>query len=121
VHTHIGLHSPLDFIGVELLQSNVELGQAEVDAIYLGVLKGGEPLLISCEMKGPREILDEDQIERGSDRVASTSEVSTVVPMGVKALSGGLVWIVEFDPYERPLMKISEGVYRPTPSVTGIG
>jgi hypothetical protein len=121
VHTHIGLHSPLDFIGVELLQSNVELGQAEVDAIYLGTLRSSEPLLISCEMKGPREVLDEDQIERGADRVMMTSEVNAVVPMGVKALIGGLVWIVEFDPYERPLMKVSEGVYRLRPAVTGIG
>lgn len=121
VHTHVGLHSPLDFVGLELLQSNVEMGEAEVDAIYLGVLQNGEHLLVSCEMKGPREILDEDQIERGSDRLAKISEVDVVVPMGVKSLKGGLVWIVEFAPYERPLSKVSEGVYRLSPPVQGIG
>ncbi len=121
VQTHVALHSPLDFIGLELLQSNVEMGEAEVDAIYLGVLEDEENLLISCEMKGTREVLDEDQIERGSDRLAKISEVDIVVPMGVKSLNGGLVWIVEFDPHERPLAKVSEGVYRLTPSVPGIG
>lgn len=121
IHTHLGLHSPLEFLGLELLQSNVELGQAEVDAIYLGLLTNEEQVLVSCEMKGPREVLDEDQIERGSDRVAETSEVASVIPMGVKSLKGGLVWIVEFDRDERPLLKVSEGVYRLTPPVPGVG
>lgn len=121
VHTHVALHSPLDFIGLELLQSNVEMGEAEVDAIYLGVLADQQNLLISCEMKGTREVLDEDQIERGSDRLAKISEVDVVVPMGVKSLKDGLVWIVEFDPHARPLEKVSEGVYRLTPHVPGVG
>lgn len=121
VHTHVGLHSPLPLIGLELLQSNVEMGEAEVDAIYLGTLQGGENLLVCCEMKGPREVLDEDQIERGSDRLAKTAVVDAVVPMGVKSLKEGLVWIVEFDPYDRPLTKVSEGVYRLSPPVPGVG
>jgi hypothetical protein len=121
VHAHLGLHSPLDFLAIELLQSNVELGQAEVDAIYLGELQNRETVLISCEMKGAREVLDEDQIERGSSRVAATSGGTSVIPLGVKTLKGGLVWIVEFDRDERPLKKVSEGVYRLIPSVPGIG
>lgn len=121
IHTHLGLHSPLELQGVELLQSNVKLGEAEIDALYLGVLKDGTNFLISCEMKGMREVLDEDQIERGAARVAATSGADFVVPMGVKTLAGGLVWIVEFGPDIPPLSKVSEGVYRLRPPVKGIG
>jgi hypothetical protein len=121
VHTHLGLHSPLELKGVELLQSNVKLGEAEIDALYLGVLESEENFLISCEMKGMREVLDEDQIERGAARVAATSGADFVVPMGIKTLAGGLVWIVEFDPGLPPLRKVSEGVYRLRPPVQGIG
>ena len=121
VHTHLALNSPLELLGLELLQSNVELGKAEVDAIYLGTLSNETKFLVSCEMKGPREVLDEDQIERGSGRVAETSGGASVVPMGVKALEGGLVWIVEFDMTFPPLAKVSEGVYRLMPPVQGVG
>lgn len=121
VHTHLGLRSPLDVIGLELLQSNVELGEAEVDAIYLGTLADGSHFLVSCEMKGPREVLDEDQIERGAGRVKATSPSVSVVPMGVKALKGGMVWIVEFDETFPPLVKASDGVYELRPPVPGVG
>jgi hypothetical protein len=121
VHTHLALNSPLELLGLELLQSNVELGKAEVDAIYLSTTNGGANFLVSCEMKGPREVLDEDQIERGAGRVAETSGGASVVPMGVKALDGGLIWIVEFDMSFPPLAKVSEGVYRLMPSVQGVG
>jgi hypothetical protein len=121
VHTHLALRSSLDFIGLELLQSNVELGDAEVDAIYLGTLSGGTEVLVSCEMKGMTDVLDEDQIERGATRVRDTSDISIVVPMGVKTLRGGLVWVVEFDGAFPPLIKASEAVYRLSPRVPGIG
>jgi hypothetical protein len=121
IHTHLALNSPLELIGLELLQSNVELGQAEVDAIYLATSTDETKFLVSCEMKGPREVLDEDQIERGARRVVETSGGASVLPMGVKALSGGLIWIVEFDKTASPLAKVSEGVYRLTPPVPGVG
>lgn len=123
VHTHLGLHSPLDLLGLELLQSNVKLGKAEVDAVYLGTLNNGTNFLVSCEMKGPREELDLDQIERGARQVhtSSAAEAAFVVPLGVQALRGGLIWIVEFARDFPPLAKASEGVYRPVPSVGGIG
>jgi hypothetical protein len=121
VHAHFALNSPMDLIGLELLQSNVALAEAEVDAIYLGTHKDEREVLVSCEMKGIHEVLDEDQIERGSTRVASTSEGFDVIPMGIKALAGGLVWIVEFDPSFPPLTQVSEGVYQLKPTVPGIG
>ena len=123
VHTHFGLSSSLEMIGLELLQSNVKLGRAEVDAVYLGALLEGPNFLVSCEMKGPKEVLDIDQIERGARQVHETSaaEAAFVVPMGIQALRGGLIWIVEFAPDFPPLAKVSEGVYRPLPAVKGIG
>jgi hypothetical protein len=121
VHTHFALHSSLNFVGLELLQSNVGLGDAEVDAIYLGTLADENEVLVSCEMKGLKDVLDEDQIERGATRVRDTSDISSVVPMGAKTLKGGLVWIVEFDSSFPPLSKASEAVYKLTPRVPGVG
>jgi len=122
VHTHLSLCSPVELLGLELLQSNVKLGKAEVDAVYLGALANGKNVLVSCEMKGPTEELDLDQIARGSERVASTSpDADFVLPLGVQALAGGLVWIVEFDTSFPPLRKVSEGVYFLSPPVPGIG
>jgi hypothetical protein len=120
VHTHLALNSPQSLLGLELLQSNVALGEAEVDAIYLATPTDEDPFLVCCEMKGPREVLDEDQIERGAKRVAATSGGVPVLPMGIKALGNGLIWIVEFDVEIPPLSKVSEGVYRLTPPVPGV-
>jgi hypothetical protein len=73
-------------------------------------------------MKGMSEVLDEDQIERGAERVLTTaSPTMPVVPMGVKILKGGLVWIVEFSTQLPPVCKVTEGVYQLVPSVPGIG
>jgi hypothetical protein len=123
IHTHFGLHSSLEMIGLELLQSNVKLGKAEVDAVYLGTLANRTNFLVSCEMKGPSEELDLDQIERGARQVDATSaaEAAFIVPVGVQALPGGLVWIVEFAPSQQPLEKASEGLYQLIPAVEGIG
>ena len=71
-------------------------------------------------MKGRREVLDEDQIERGAQQVQHTAGSLGVVPLGVKVLDGGLVWVVEFDLRFPPIVKVSEGVYELVPRVPGI-
>ncbi len=122
IHTHLALHSRIPFLSLELLQTNVGLGEAEVDALYLGALDDGSKALVCCEMKGTAEVLDEHQIERGAERVLATAPGPiSVVPMGVKILRGGLVWIVEFDGSFPPVKKVTEGVYELVPPVPGIG
>lgn len=121
IHTHLALHGPTRLIGLELLQTNVGLGDGEVDALLLGTLDDNTTVLVSCEMKGPREVLDEDQIERGALLISASAPGTPVIPVGVKALTGGLVWVVEFAVNFPPLTKLSEGVYQLTPPVPGIG
>lgn len=41
--------------------------------------------------------------------------------MGIKAIRGGLIWIVEFDPQVPPLVKVSESIFRLAPPILGIG
>jgi hypothetical protein len=123
INTHLALKSSLGFLGLDLLQTNVSLGEAEIDAIYLGTLHDKSEVLVCCEMKGRRETLDEDQIERGAEKVTATTGATPlpVLPLGVKVLSGGLVWIVEFDLSFPPIAMRTEGVYELVPAVPGIG
>ncbi len=53
-------------------------------------------------------------------RVRAVSR-ETVIPMGVKVLRGGLVWVVEFDTRFPPLAQVSDAVYELRPPVPGIG
>lgn len=121
IHTHLALYGSQELIGLELLQTNIALGDGEVDALLLGTLKDSSAVLVSCEMKGPREVLDEDQIERGAKLVADSDPTIPVIPVGVKALKGGHIWVVEFNSGFPPLAKLSEGVYKLTPPVPGVG
>jgi hypothetical protein len=131
IATHLALHSSLDLVSVELLQTNVKLRNAEIDALFLGQSAdsaGPESgrVLVCAEMKHRREMLEDEQILRGAEAGRREAAASlglreiVVVPMGVKALSDGLIWIVEFSPLFPPLASVSEGLYRLQPPVPGI-
>jgi hypothetical protein len=130
VATHLALHSPLALESIELLQTNIKLRNAEIDALFLAQIaeSGSESsgVLVCVEMKHRREMLEDEQILRGAEAASQEAakrlglQQVTVVPMGVKALVKGHVWIVEFSHEFPPLVPVSEHLYRLEPSVPGI-
>ncbi len=131
VSTHLALHSAHDLVAVQLLQTNMKLRKAEIDALLLGAVGSGKPgetadILICCEMKHRREMLEEEQILRGAQagqaeaaKKLGIAEVA-VIPMAVKALDDGLLWVIEYASDFPPLASVNECLYRLNPPVPGI-
>lgn len=131
LHTHLALHSSQDIVGLELLQTNVKLGNAEIDAVLLAELGGSQGsshvALVGCEMKSRTEVLEKEQVLRGATVLAASGRAALglgevpVIPMAIKALGQGLLWVVEYDSDFPPLRRATEHVYRFRPAVKGIG
>jgi hypothetical protein len=130
----------LDFRELTHLQVAVKLGKAsEVDSLFWGVVRPslGDQynVVVTCEAKQAKDPLLEDQIVR---QVRATFKsvspldlnVSTVVPIGLKSVKGGKVYVVEFapwtkdeadDPTKNELVAVSRGLYELLPPVPGVG
>jgi hypothetical protein len=131
IATHLALCSPLKLASIQLLQTNVKLRNAEIDALFLAQNANetgheSSRILVCAEMKHRREMLEDEQILRGAEAAGQEAadrlglRKVTVVPMGVKTLTDGLVWIVEFSHDFPPLVSVSERLYRLEPPVPGI-
>jgi hypothetical protein len=128
VHTHLALRSQINVLTVDLLQTNVKLGSAEIDALFLAIVDEGTEAeaLVPVEMKSRTEMLEPEQILRGAQAVkaagaaALANDEVLVIPMGVKAYGDGVLWVVEFGTTFPPLTTASEATYRFVPAVPGI-
>ncbi len=131
VATHLALCSPLKLASIQLLQTNVKLRNAEIDALFLAQNADeagheSSQILVCAEMKHRRDMLEDEQILRGAEAARQEAadrlglQKVTVVPMGVKTLATGLLWIVEFSHKSPPLVSVSERLYRLEPPVPGI-
>lgn len=133
IELHLALSNPHNLLSVTRLASHLKLGKGEADALYYGEDTSSDSYLIACEMKGePREVLDQEQILRVAEAVASTTAAisarAEVIPLGVKVLwpgytggQRGLIWIRQYDTSFPPLVVASERVYKLVPEVQGIG
>lgn len=131
IDTHLALYSALPLINLDLLQTGAKLGRSEIDAVFLALLTEprGEtkPALVSCEVKSRTEMLEAEQVLRGAETVARQKKKlelpddTLVIPIAIKALGDGLMWVVEFDTTFPPLTQKSERVYRFEPAVNGVG
>jgi hypothetical protein len=125
IETHVALNNRFDLRAIRLLASHIKLGPAEVDALYYAEDDVGSKYVLACEMKGARETLDEDQIDRVEQAVkqAPGTGNATVVSFGMKIIARrrqrfpGLLWVREYGP---PPVVISEEVYELLPPVEGI-
>lgn len=129
VATHLALFSNLPVVALDLLQTGMKLGNSEIDAVFLATLSpnGNDEAfaLVSCEVKSVKEALGLEQVERGATRLAKLSASLNLgaietIPMGVKALGGGLIWVAEFDTVFPPLQLASEQVYTFAPPLKGV-
>ena len=137
IESHLALCSPRTFFQVDLLQTNVKLARAEIDALFLGIeqLPDIQPtqlreVVIACEAKGLRDDILEDQLiaqVKATFRMAAVNQ-DTVMPIAIKAIAPSRVYVVQFRPVNRleaadlsSLSVESEAIYELIPPVPGVG
>jgi hypothetical protein len=134
IETHLALFSARQVVQVDHLQMSVKLSMAEIDALFLAieVNREGEhqEVIISCEAKGLRDDILEDQLlnqVRATFGMEGVTQ-SLVIPIAVKAIAPSLVHVVEFDAVARDAVTSTEGltiaseaVYEFVPPIPGIG
>ena len=134
IETHLSLFSARRILQIDHLQMSVKLAKSEIDALFLAIEEtadgGTRELIVSCEAKGRRDDILEDQVLRQVAAVLGMSGVtqSMVLPIVIKALGPSEVHVIEFDAISRSdadaqqsLSVASEARYQFVPSVPGIG
>jgi hypothetical protein len=136
IETHLSISSPKPIIQVDLLQTNIKQARTEIDALFLAFEDPGDEsgayneLLITCEAKGLRDDILEDQIVAQVRAVFRMTPVTQdiVIPIAVKSVRPSEIHIVQFEAIHRSeasdlsgLSIRSEAVYQLVPPVPGIG
>ncbi len=137
VETHLALHSTSKFLQIDLLQTNVKLSRAEIDALYLGVEDSPQTpdtqlreVLITCEAKGMGDDILLDQIVAQVKAVfrLKTVKQDVVLPIAAKAIGPSRIFVVQFLPVDRSsafdlssVVVGSQAIYELVPTVPGIG
>lgn len=136
IQTHLSVASARPIVQVDLLQTNLKQSRAEIDALFLAVEEGtGEEagpreVLVTCEAKGMRDDILEDQIiaqVKAVFKMKGTTQ-STVIPLAAKAVDRSTIYIAQFGPVSKAevieiegLTLESDGLYELVPPVPGIG
>jgi hypothetical protein len=129
VHTHLALFSQQPVVALDLLQTGMKLGRGEIDSVFLATLSDVDEeryALVSCEVKSVKEVIEPEQVLRGAETVsAQASKLKlgdlAVIPMALKALGEGLLWLIEFSTNFPPLEAETEKIYRFVPPLKGVG
>jgi hypothetical protein len=136
IETHLSLYSAKPIIQVDLLQTNVKQARTEIDALFLAFEASGDDdglyneILITCEAKGRRDDILEDQIIAQVTAVFRMTAVTQdeVIPIAVKSVRPSEIHIVQFGSIQRSeapdLSELSihrEALYELVPQVPGIG
>lgn len=79
-HTHLALHpdAGIPLIQVGHMQSNMKLRKAEIDGLYMGMLKGREVVLLTMEVKGDSDDILESQLVEQIEAIRSLDKVRTL-------------------------------------------
>ncbi|MHC2318842.1 hypothetical protein ACVIHC_005888 [Bradyrhizobium diazoefficiens] len=141
IQTHLATHSEQSVEEVSHLQTGVKLGTSEIDSLFLAHLReqGGtlKKALVTCEAKQEgQRILDHQIVEQivaasRSVRLAGL-DISLIIPLAIKAMEGGRIYIAEFAPWTLEMSDLpedqlpdvvmaSEALYNLVPPVPGIG
>jgi hypothetical protein len=107
VEAHFSLVSGKAIKQVDLLQMSVKLAGTEIDALFLAheeVAPGRfEEVIITCEAKGGRDDILEDQILRQAKAPFSMRQVTQgrVIPIAVKCVAPSTIHVIEFEELDR--------------------
>ncbi|BDI29205.1 hypothetical protein CCAX7_12560 [Capsulimonas corticalis] len=133
VETHLALMSPHDIVQVDHLMMAVKLHKTEIDAIFLaheGPVTRPQPILVTCEVKGKRDDILEDQIISQTEAASKIINIGHkyIIPIAMKAVGLSEIYVVEFEKVHissaatlTSLIVSSEATYKLIPTVPGIG
>jgi hypothetical protein len=134
IETHLSLYSDRRIVQIDHLQMSVKLARSEIDALFLAIEETGtggtREIIVSCEAKGRRDDILEDQVMRQVQAVFGIPGITqdAVIPVVVKAIGRSRVHFVEFEAVSRAsatdlqaLAVASEAVYEFVPPIPGIG
>ena len=137
IETHLALFSKRKLVQIDHLQMSVKLQEAEIDALFLATESeesaapgNTREVIVSCEAKGLRDDVLQDQILRQVQTVFRMPGLrqDLVLPIAVKAIGRSAVRVIEFDVVARAdvaasdsLSIVSDGIYELVPPIPGIG
>lgn len=130
VETHFAIGSMVPMLELSHLQMNVKLRQTEIDGLFLGVVNsetGHERVIVTCEAKHYQDPFIPQQIINQVQAAFGATDVSTVIPIGMKAIKNVGFYVTEFQAVRREeagslseLALASHGIYELHPPVKGI-
>ena len=134
VESHFSLVSRRSVRQLDLLQLNVKLSGTEIDALFLAqeeVEPGRfEEVIVTCEAKGVRDDILEDQILKQAKAPFTMRRITQnrVIPIAIKAVAPSKIFVVEFQELEREgyaettsIAVASDSIFKILPPVPGIG
>ena len=130
VESHFAIGSSVPMLELSHLQMNVKLRQTEIDALFLGVMQGAESeeqVIVTCEAKHYKDPFIPQQIINQVQAAFGETHVSTVIPLGMKAVRNVGFYVTEFEAVRREeandlveLVLASHAIYELRPTVKGI-
>jgi len=101
-----------------------------IDGLFLGVMateNGSEQVIVTCEAKHYKDPFIPQQIINQVQAAFGSTDVSTVIPIGMKAIKNVGFYVTEFQAVRREnsdalveLTRASHGIYELHPPVRGI-
>ena len=108
----------------------IKLRQTEIDALFLGKtgdIKNPEPVIVTCEAKHYKDPIIPTQIINQVQAAFTETDVSTVVPIGLRAIRNVGFYVTEFEAVKREdasaldqLTLAADAIYELRPPVKGI-
>jgi hypothetical protein len=130
VETHFSVKAAFPLLEVSHLQMGIKLRSTEIDALFLGKIgdwRNPKSVLITCEAKQAKDRFIESQIIHQVKAAFASTDVDTVVPIGLRAVSGVGFYLIEFQAVKRvdadqldELTVASDAIYKLCPNVKGI-
>jgi hypothetical protein len=134
LETHFSVYSKRKAQQLDLLQLNVKLNRTEIDALFLLIESSDsgdlEEVIVTCEAKGAREDIIEEQILQQAQvafRLVETKH-HRVVPVAIKVVGRSKILVVEFAEILREsvggttsLTVASKSLFEIVPDMPGIG
>ena len=130
IETHFGVYSPLNVVQLTHLQMSVKLRATEIDALFLAVCRDHDKekhVLVTCEAKQARERILEQQIIEQISATFETTDIGSVVAVGLRAVKSSGFYLVEFSEARRSdfnrkdqLIATREVIYALKPALKGI-